>query len=61
LTESESLWQGLIEKAPMGIFIITGDKLSYINPAALLIFGATSPKEIVGKPPIDRVHPDSEA
>ncbi|MFT5698587.1 MAG: two-component system CheB/CheR fusion protein [Desulforhopalus sp.] len=61
LTESESLWRGLIENAPMGIFIIANEKFSYINPEALEIFGASSPKEIVGKPVVERVHPDSEA
>lgn len=59
LTESESLWRGLIENAPMGIFIITRDNFGYINPAALEIFGAASPKAIVGKPVVKRLHQDS--
>lgn len=58
LTESESLWRGLIENAPMGIFIITNKQFSYLNPEALEIFGATSPQEMLGKPVLQWVHQD---
>ena len=58
LTESESLWRGLVENAPMGVFIMTSGRFAYLNPGALKIFGASSLEEIVDKPVIERVHPD---
>jgi PAS domain S-box-containing protein len=59
LTESESLWRGLVENAPMGIFIITHEHFSYLNPEALEIFGASSQERILGRPVLEQVHPDS--
>jgi hypothetical protein len=58
LTESESLWRGLVENAPMGIFIMTNGRFAYLNPEALEIFGGSSLKEILDNPVIERVHPD---
>ena len=58
LTESESLWRGLVENAPMGIFIMTNGRFAYLNPEAMKIFGGSSLKEILGDPVIERVHQD---
>ncbi len=61
LSEKETLWRGLVETAPMGIFIISEMKFTYLNPGALTIFGADCPEEMLGKPFLDRVHQDYHA
>ena len=61
LSEQEALWRGLVETAPMGIFIISETNFTYLNPGALQIFGADSPEEMLGKPFLDRIYPDYQA
>lgn len=58
LTESETLWRGLVESAPMGIFIMTDRRFAYLNPDSLKLFGASSSEELLGKPIVDYVHED---
>ncbi len=59
LTESETIWRGLVENAPMGIFILSEERFAYLNPGALALFGAASQEEIMGTAVADRVHRDS--
>lgn len=59
VTESETLWRGLVENAPMGIFITTAGRFAYLNPGALKLFAAGSQEEMLGMPIVERVHPDS--
>ena len=40
LTESETLWRGFVENAPMGIFIMTDGRFAYLNSGARQLFGA---------------------
>jgi PAS domain S-box-containing protein len=58
LTESDDKWRGLVEHAPMSIFIITNKQFSYLNPAAVELFEVQSEDDILDKPMIDRVHQD---
>src|SRR3990167_4008543 len=37
------------------------EKVVYVNPAAIRMFGAQSAQEMIGKPIMDLVHPDSRA
>jgi PAS domain S-box-containing protein len=50
-----------VENAPEGIYVATRGRLRYLNPAALETFGATSDLELLHRPVLDRVHPDSRA
>ena len=59
LTESEDKWRGLVEHAPMGIFIVTNKHFSYLNPAAIELFAAQSEDVMLDKPIIDMVHQDN--
>jgi two-component system sensor histidine kinase/response regulator len=59
LRESESRYRLLIENAPDGIFVQTQGRFAYLNEAALRIFGAESPDELIGRPLFERIHPDS--
>ena len=59
LTESETLWRGLVENAPMGIFIVTDGRFAYLNPGARQLFGVGGQEEMLEMPIFDRVHRDS--
>jgi hypothetical protein len=57
----------LVQMAPDAILINkqsrVGDgwtkwSVAYINPAGLMLLGATDPQQILGKFPLDTVHPD---
>ena len=37
------------------------NRLVFLNPAAMRLFGASAPEQILGKSPFDVFHPDSHA
>jgi two-component system, sensor histidine kinase and response regulator len=57
LRESEKRFRQLVEGAPEGIYINTGQQFRYLNPAALALFGAAAAKELVGQSVLERYHP----
>jgi PAS domain S-box-containing protein len=59
LLESENRFRLLVEHSPDGIAIYQNGLFSYVNPSGLALIGATNPNQIVGKPVISIVHPDS--
>ncbi len=61
LRESEARFRTVVETAPEAIFIQTNSCFAYANAAALRLFGATQPAELLGQPVISRVHPDYQA
>ena len=58
LQESEERYRKLVELSPNAIFVQTEGNFSFINPAGLRLLGAKVYSEILGKPIMDRVHPD---
>ena len=58
LRESEQQFRLVVENAPDAIFIQTKGQFAYLNRAAVDLFGARHPSELIGIPVIDRVHPD---
>jgi PAS domain S-box-containing protein len=58
LRESESRFRLLIENAPDGIYVQTQGSIVYVNDTALRMFGARSAEELLGRPFMDRIHPD---
>ncbi|MEI8032237.1 MAG: PAS domain S-box protein [Chlorobiaceae bacterium] len=58
LRESEHRFRSVVESAPDAIFIQTKGVFAYLNPAALAFFGAADAEELLGKPVLDRVHPE---
>src|SRR5580692_12622119 len=57
LRESEKRFRQLVEGAPEGIYINTGHRFRYLNPAALSLFGAATPEQLVGHSVLERYHP----
>ncbi len=58
LRQSEEHFRLLVEHAPDGIVIQTRGCFSYVNRAALELFGAKGKEEMLGKPVAERFHPD---
>ena len=57
LYESEKRFRQLVEGAPEGIYINTGHRFRYLNPAALKLFGADRPEQLIGRSVLERYHP----
>lgn len=58
LVESEELHRRLVELSPDGVFIHTGGKFVFMNPAAARLLGGDRPEELYGLTALDFVHPD---
>ncbi len=58
LRESEERYRRLVEVSFEAIAIHRDGEFLYINPAGAKLLGAADPKEIIGKPVRDFVHPD---
>lgn len=61
LKESAEEYRNLIEFSPVAMVIVHDWKTIYFNPAAVLLFGANSQEELLGKHIFDFVHPDYHA
>ncbi len=61
LRESEDRYRSLVEMSPDALFININDRIVFVNPALLRLFGAESAEQIVGKTPYDLLHPDCHA
>ena len=59
LRASEEMFRLLVENAPDAILVQTQGLFAYVNPAAVKLFGAASPDQLVGKFYLERIHPDS--
>src|SRR3984957_9930930 len=57
LSDSEKRYRQLVEGSPEGIYINTGHRFRYLNPAALSLFGAATPEQLVGHSVLERYHP----
>lgn len=58
LRESEERYRRVVEGAPEGIFVQTGYRFRYLNPAAIAMFHAESQAQLLGEPVWERIHPD---
>jgi PAS domain S-box-containing protein len=59
LRESKEQYQDLVELSPETIYIQQEGKFVFINSAGVGIFGASSPRDLLGRPVLDFLHPDS--
>jgi two-component system CheB/CheR fusion protein len=58
MRESEERFRTLVESAPEPIFVQTRGNFAYLNEAAVRLFGAQSPAELLGSPVLERFHPE---
>ncbi len=58
LQESEQRYRALLEVSPDAIFINRADRVTYINPAGMRLFGAERAEQLIGHDPIERFQPD---
>jgi PAS domain S-box-containing protein len=61
LRESEERYRQLVEVSPIPMWINRDGVITYMNPAALQVLGATRLEQVVGKSPLDFIHPDYHA
>lgn len=57
LRESEDRYQRLVDMSPDAILVHAGGEYVFANPAAARLFGARSPKDVVGKDVMELIHP----
>ena len=53
MQSSEEQYRRLVESSPDGIFITRDARIVFVNPAAVRIFGASSPGQVLGRSPYD--------
>jgi PAS domain S-box-containing protein len=58
LKESEAKFRSYVQNAPEAILVQTRGLWSYVNPAAMKLLGASSKDELIGRSPLEILHPD---
>ena len=58
LHESEARYRQLVELCPDAIYIQSNGRFAFVNSAAIKLYGATSPEELIGRSVLELVHPD---
>src|SRR6185369_10204196 len=58
LKESEERYRRLVELSPDAIVVHREGKFVYVNPAAVKLWGASRPADLIGRSILDVVHPD---
>ncbi len=61
LRESEERYRGLVEVSPDAVFVNCDNRIVYLNPAAVRLFGASCAGQILGMSPFDLFHPEFHA
>ena len=59
LRMSEEHYRSLVEMSPEGIYIYNAEQIVFMNETGARMFGARSPDELIGKPVMEMIHPDS--
>jgi PAS domain S-box-containing protein len=58
LEQSERRYRALTDSSPEAIFLVRGGNFAYVNAAALRLFGAQEPEQLLGRPVLERIHPE---
>ncbi len=61
LRDSEERYRMLVDSSPDAVIIYTDDKLTFVNPAAVKLFGAASAEQLIGMTVQQLIHPSGEA
>ncbi|MFY9315755.1 MAG: PAS domain S-box protein [Burkholderiales bacterium] len=59
--EGEKRYRTLVERSPEPIAVYRDGKLIYVNPATIRALGAARAEDLLGKPVLEIIHPDSHA
>ncbi|MGE3932701.1 MAG: ATP-binding protein [Rhodospirillaceae bacterium] len=59
LRRSEERYRLLIDLLPDAVYVHQDGRIVFANPSAMGLFGAVSPGQLLGRPSLDTVHPDS--
>lgn len=57
LSESEARYRSLVEVCPDAIVVVAEGKFVFVNPAAVTLFGANSPDDLLGRRAIEFIDP----
>ncbi|HEY3281953.1 MAG TPA: PAS domain S-box protein [Armatimonadota bacterium] len=57
LRETGDRYRGLVEMSPDAVFVNTDSRITFVNQAAVDLFGAASPEELLGRSPFDLFPP----
>ncbi|MBN2473325.1 MAG: PAS domain S-box protein [Pirellulales bacterium] len=58
LRESEERYRKLVESSPDGVGVVVDEKIAFTNLAGVMLLGASSPEEVIGRLVAEFVHPD---
>jgi two-component system sensor histidine kinase UhpB len=61
LHDPQERYRRLVELSPDGIFITRENRIVFVNPAAVRLFGASDSEQLLGRSPLDFFHPDTHA
>ena len=61
MIDSETQYRRVVELSPDGIFITRDGRIEFVNPAAVRMFGASSPGQVLGRSPYDFFRIDQHA
>jgi PAS domain S-box-containing protein len=57
LRQSEERYRRLVEMSPDAVFVNRGNRIEFVNPAGLQLFGAASEKQLLGRSPFEIFEP----
>lgn len=57
LEQSEERYRRLIEVSPLAIFVHRGERIVFVNQQGLALLGASKVEDVIGRSPLDFVHP----
>jgi PAS domain S-box-containing protein len=59
--ESELRYRTLVELAPDAVVVHRDSRIVFVNAAAIRLYGAAAPEDLLGRDVLDLVHPDDRA
>ncbi|MBC8088939.1 MAG: PAS domain S-box protein, partial [Phycisphaerae bacterium] len=59
LREGEERYRAVVEWTPAPIIVHRNGNVVFVNPSAIEMFGAGTGQELIGKPLLDLIHPES--
>lgn len=61
MQETNERYRRLVELSPDGICISQDARIVFLNPAAVRLFGASAPEQVLGRSLVEVFHPESQA